>query len=67
MDLIDLDEDTIDAEVLNFLRITMENLHFPFGTSNTCALCKTVIEVLTLGRTVLPAPMQYLSGLSSLG
>jgi len=48
MDLIDLDEETIDAEVLNSLGITMENMRFTLSTSNPSALCKTIIQVLTV-------------------
>jgi len=47
MDLIDLDEETIDAEVLNSLGVTMENMRFALGTSNPSALRETVIEVPT--------------------
>ena len=38
MDLIDLDEDTIDAEVLDSLGVTMENFRFALGSSNPSAL-----------------------------
>ena len=38
MDLIDLDEDTIDAEVLDSLGVTMDNFRFALGTSNPSAL-----------------------------
>jgi transitional endoplasmic reticulum ATPase len=44
MDLIDLDEDTIDAEVLNSLGVTMENFRFALGNSNPSALRETVVE-----------------------
>lgn len=44
MDLIDLDEDTIDAEVLNSLGVTMENFKFALGNSNPSALRETVVE-----------------------
>jgi transitional endoplasmic reticulum ATPase len=47
MDLIDLDEDTIDAEVLDSLGVTMENFRFALGTSNPSALRETVVEVPT--------------------
>ncbi|KAE9393993.1 valosin-containing protein [Gymnopus androsaceus JB14] len=47
MDLIDLDEDTIDAEVLDALGVTMENFRFALGTSNPSALRETVVEVPT--------------------
>jgi len=47
MDLIGLDEETIDAEVLDSLGVTMENMRFALGTSNPSALCETVVEVPT--------------------
>ncbi|EST06364.1 CDC48, N-terminal subdomain protein [Kalmanozyma brasiliensis GHG001] len=47
MDLIDLDEDTIDAEVLDSLGVTMENFRFALGISNPSALRETVVEVPT--------------------
>lgn len=46
MDLIDLDEDTIDAEVLDSLGVTMDNFRFALGTSNPSALREVaVVEV----------------------
>ncbi|KAK4057691.1 AAA ATPase cdc48 [Microbotryomycetes sp. JL221] len=48
MDMIDLDEDTIDAEVLDSLGITMDNFRFALGTSNPSALRETVVEVPTV-------------------
>jgi len=45
MDLIDLDEDTIDAEVLDSLGVTMDNFRFALGVSNPSALRETVVEV----------------------
>ncbi|KAF8997867.1 valosin-containing protein [Cyathus striatus] len=48
MDLIDLDEDTIDAEVLDSLGVTMDNFRFALGTSNPSALRETVVEVPTV-------------------
>ena len=47
MDLIDLDEDTIDAEVLDSLGVTMENFRFALGTNNPSALRETVVEIPT--------------------
>ena len=44
MDMIDLDEDEIDAEVLNSLGVTMENFRFALGNSNPSALRETVVE-----------------------
>jgi transitional endoplasmic reticulum ATPase len=48
MDLIDLDEDTIDAEVLDSLGVTMENFRFALGVSNPSALRETIVEVPTV-------------------
>ncbi|CAL1714433.1 unnamed protein product [Somion occarium] len=48
MDLIDLEEDTIDAEVLDSLGVTMDNFRFALGTSNPSALRETVVEVPTV-------------------
>merc|ERR1711881_404492 len=46
MDLIDLDEDTIDAEVLDSLGVTMDNFSFALGVSNPSALREVaVVEV----------------------
>jgi len=46
MDLIDLDEDTIDAEVLDSLGVTMDNFRFALGVSNPSALREVaVVEV----------------------
>lgn len=47
MELIDLDEDTIDAEVLDSLAVTMENFRHALGSSNPSALRETVVEVPT--------------------
>lgn len=44
MDLIDLEEETIDAEVLDSLGVTMENFRFALGNSNPSALRETVVE-----------------------
>ena len=49
MDLMDLDKDTINVEVLDSLRVTMDNFHFDLGSSNPSALCETVVvEVPTV-------------------
>ncbi|TPX36576.1 hypothetical protein SmJEL517_g01279 [Synchytrium microbalum] len=45
MDLIDLDEETIEAEVLDALAVTMENFRYALGTSNPSALRETIVEV----------------------
>lgn len=48
MDLIDLEEDAIDAEVLNSLAVTQENFRWALGASNPSALRETVVEVPTV-------------------
>ncbi|KAK2724309.1 transitional endoplasmic reticulum ATPase-like [Artemia franciscana] len=45
MDLIDLEEDIIDAEVLDSLAVTMENFRHAMGKSTPSALRETVVEV----------------------
>ncbi|KAF9911667.1 AAA ATPase cdc48 [Linnemannia zychae] len=47
MELFDLDDETIDAEVLNSLAVTMENFRYALGVSNPSALRETVVEVPT--------------------
>lgn len=44
MELIDLEEETIDAEVLDSLGVTMDNFVFALGNSNPSALRETVVE-----------------------
>lgn len=44
MDLIDLEEETIDAEILDSLGVTMDNFRFALGNSNPSALRETVVE-----------------------
>ncbi|XP_071454734.1 transitional endoplasmic reticulum ATPase TER94 [Hetaerina americana] len=48
MDLIDLEDDQIDAEVLNSLAVTMDNFRFAMGKSTPSALRETVVEVPTV-------------------
>ncbi|CAG8584983.1 11006_t:CDS:2 [Ambispora leptoticha] len=48
MDLIDLEDETIDAEVLDSLAVTMENFRYALGISNPSALRETVVEVPTV-------------------
>ncbi|KAF9900933.1 AAA ATPase cdc48 [Lobosporangium transversale] len=48
MDLFDLDDETIDAEVLDSLAVTMENFRYALGISNPSALRETVVEVPTI-------------------
>jgi len=48
MDLIDLEEDTIDAEVLDSLAVSMDNFRFAMGATNPSALRETIVEVPTV-------------------
>ncbi|KAF3965131.1 hypothetical protein CMV_010658 [Castanea mollissima] len=45
MDVIDLEDETIDAEVLNSMAVTNEHFQSALGTSNPSALRETVVEV----------------------
>lgn len=45
MDLIDLEDDQIDAEVLNSLAVTMDNFRYAMTKSSPSALRETVVEV----------------------
>ncbi|XP_017033313.1 transitional endoplasmic reticulum ATPase TER94 isoform X1 [Drosophila kikkawai] len=45
MDLIDLEDDKIDAEVLASLAVTMENFRYAMTKSSPSALRETVVEV----------------------
>lgn len=45
MDLIDLEEDTIDAEVMDSLAVTNDDFRFALGCSNPSALREMVVEV----------------------
>nr|CAB3267602.1 transitional endoplasmic reticulum ATPase [Phallusia mammillata] len=48
MDLIDMEEETIDAEVMDNLAVTMEDFRFAMAQSNPSALRETVVEVPTV-------------------
>merc|ERR1712054_76750 len=45
MDVIDLEDDTIDAEVLEMMAVSNDNFATALGTSNPSALRETVVEV----------------------
>ncbi|ONI13681.1 hypothetical protein PRUPE_4G237600 [Prunus persica] len=45
MDVIDLEDEEIDAEILNSMAVTNEHLQTALGTSNPSALRETVVEV----------------------
>uniref|UniRef100_A0A5K3FXD4 vesicle-fusing ATPase n=2 Tax=Mesocestoides corti TaxID=53468 RepID=A0A5K3FXD4_MESCO len=45
MDLIDLEDDTIDVEVLESLAVTMDDFRWALGKSNPSALRETTVEV----------------------
>ncbi|KAL7671568.1 hypothetical protein ACOME3_006462 [Neoechinorhynchus agilis] len=48
MTLIDMEEDTIDVEVLNSLAVNQEDFKFALSQSNPSALRETVVEVPTV-------------------
>merc|ERR1711920_874249 len=45
MDVIDLDDDEIDAEILDAMAVSQEHFRTALGTSNPSALRETVVEV----------------------
>ncbi|KAJ0855125.1 putative vesicle-fusing ATPase [Helianthus annuus] len=45
MDVIDLEDESIDAEILNSMAVTNEHFQTALGTSNPSALRETVVEV----------------------
>ncbi|KAL1298669.1 hypothetical protein AAHE18_18G048500 [Arachis hypogaea] len=45
MDVIDLEDETIDAEILNYMAVTNKHFQTALGTSNPSALRETVVEV----------------------
>eukprot|EP00916_Digyalum_oweni_P010029 GHVL01016889.1.p1 GENE.GHVL01016889.1~~GHVL01016889.1.p1 ORF type:complete len:791 (+),score=179.11 GHVL01016889.1:39-2411(+) len=45
MDLIDLDEETIDAEVLDSMSVTQDHFNVAMGSCNPSSLRETVVEV----------------------
>merc|ERR1712071_398464 len=51
MDLIDLEDETIDAEVLDSLAVTMEDFRYAMGKSTPSAIRETVVEVPTVSWT----------------
>jgi len=51
MDVIDLEDDSIDAEILNSMAVTNEHFHTALGNSNPSALRETVSIDSTLLRT----------------
>merc|ERR1712147_470076 len=48
MDLIDLEDESIDAEVLDSLAVTMENFRYAMGKSTPSAIRECVVEVPTV-------------------
>ncbi|XP_042455020.1 cell division cycle protein 48 homolog [Zingiber officinale] len=45
MDIIDLEDESIDAEILNSMSVTNEHFKTALGSSNPSALRETVVEV----------------------
>ena len=59
MDLIDLEDDTIDAEVLNSLAVTMENFRFAMGKSTPSAI-RCVLILFSAAMFFLETDDEYL-------
>jgi transitional endoplasmic reticulum ATPase len=45
MDIIDIEDETIDAEVLDAMAVTNEHFRFAMGTTNPSSLRETVVEI----------------------
>merc|ERR1719265_663516 len=45
MDIIDIEDETIDAEVLDAMAVNQEHFKFALGVSNPSSLRETVVEV----------------------
>ena len=45
MDMIDIEEETIDAELLAAMAVNQEHFKFALGASNPSSLRETVVEV----------------------
>jgi len=45
MDIIDIEDDTIDAEILDAMAVTNEHFKFAQGSSNPSSLRETVVEI----------------------
>merc|ERR1711957_424475 len=45
MDLIDIEEETIDAEILDSMAVSQEHFRHALGVSNPSSLRETVVEV----------------------
>ncbi|XP_028232073.1 cell division cycle protein 48 homolog isoform X6 [Glycine soja] len=63
MDVIDLEDESIDAEVLNSMAVSNEHFHTALGTSNPFALRETVVEVpnVSCGRILEALKMSSVS------
>ncbi|XP_072347027.1 transitional endoplasmic reticulum ATPase-like isoform X3 [Scyliorhinus torazame] len=48
MSIIDLEDETIDADILNSMSVTMDDFQWALGQSNPSALRETVVEVPTV-------------------
>lgn len=53
MDVIDLEDETIDAEILNSMAVTNEHFQTALGTSNPSALRETVSGCVILDQMAL--------------
>lgn len=59
MDVIDLEDETVDAEVLNSMAVTNEHFLTALGASNPSALRETVCPFRTELRLAFPSEFQF--------
>lgn len=45
MDIIDIEDETIDAEILDAMAVTNEHFRYAMGTTNPSSLRETVVEI----------------------
>lgn len=71
MDVIDLEDDSIDAEILNSMAVTNEHFHTALGNSNPSALRETVsidsAPLRTRSKPILLISPKFLFGFSGCG
>ncbi|KAK8603879.1 hypothetical protein V6N13_096345 [Hibiscus sabdariffa] len=65
MGVIDLEDESIDVEILNFVTVSNDHFHTALETSNPSALRETVVEVPNvnwedIGMHIVQYPMEHL-------
>jgi len=61
LDVIDLEDETIDAEVLNSMAVTNEHFQAALGSSNPSALRETVSKINLLDQTGIVSWLCFLN------